>query len=550
MAINTTDNKLRFLSGLSTNLSKVSITNGNVYVTTDEHIMYADLGGKRLRLSDIVMVNTTADLPTYPPEERKTALYYVRQDNILCCYNTSKDNSGWVQINAAPTLESIVTNSATSYSEVTDGEKVKAKFTLEDKNGTDVTAGFELIVASGNTATTQVNADANGIAITSADTITSNSLGATAASNIATITLGEIKSGYNADGTAKTASTTNHTLKLNNGGGVAITTTGDNQINLNAAPQSVTNAFNNNGAFTTTIQLADGDEVVSTSITPTIKYGYGATKATATFVNGTATLGDLYTKSEVDAAITAQLKTANAMTFKGAVGGTTNLPVANSGVAVGDTYIVNTAGDIKSTAGALVQADAKVGDLFIATGTETDGKITAALEWKYVPAGNDDQYQYSVAASDTEFTLVQHFANEESNVGSVAVGAGLEGSATGTTLTIAHPAASVTPKTADAAFTTAGTTQTFTAISGVTYDTYGHIATVTTSTYSVANHGLSSVAYTASQDANKTTATVKTVIAQQSGEEVEGSFSVKSNNLTVTASGSAVTIDLVWGEFA
>lgn len=548
MAINTTDNKLRFLSGLSTNLSKVDITNGNVYVTTDEHIMYADLGGKRLRLSDIVMVNTTADLPTYPPEERKTALYYVRKDNILCCYNATENNSQWVQINAAPVLENIIANSETVYSEVVDGEKAKAKLSLYDKNGTDVTDGFSLIIASGNTATTNVNADSNGIAITSADTITSNSLGATVASNVATITLGEIKSGYNADGTAKTASTTNHTLKLNNGGGVAITATGTNQINLNVAPQSITNAFDNNGAFKTTIQLADGEEVASTGITPIIKYGYGAAKATAQFVNGTATLADLYTKTEVDAAITAQLKTANAMTFVGAVGGTTNLPVANSGVAVGDTYIVSTAGDIKNTSGALVQADAKVGDLFIATGTETDGKITAALEWKYVPAGNDDLYQYTAAISDSEFTLVQSFASEESDVGSIAVGSGLTGSASGTTLTIAHPTKTVQAKTSTANLTTAGTTQTFSAISGVTYDEYGHVTAITTGTYSVANHTLSSIAYSASAASN--TATVKTVVAQQSGEEVEGSFSVKSNNLTVTASGSAVTIDLVWGEFA
>lgn len=548
MAINATDNKLRFLSGLSTNLSKVDITNGNVYVTTDEHIMYADLGGKRLRLSDIVMVNTTADLPTYPPEERKTALYYVRKDNILCCYNTTESTSGWVQINAAPVLENIIASSETVYSEVVVGEKAKAKLSLYDKNGTDVTENFSLIVASGNTATTNVNADSNGIVITSADTITSNSLAASAASNVATITLGETKSGYNADGTAKTANTTNHTLKLNNNGGVAITTTGSDQINLNVAPESITNAFDSNGSFTTTIQLADGDEVSSTGITPVIKYGYGAVKATAQFANGTATLSDLYTKTEVDAAITAQLKTANAMTFVGSVGGTTNLPVANSGVAVGDTYIVSTAGDIKNTSGTLVQTGAKVGDLFIATGTETDGKITSNLEWKYVPAGNDDLYQYSAVASDSKFTLVQSFASEESDVGAIAIGDGLTGSANGTTLTIAHPTKTVSAKTSSASLSAANTTQTFSAISGVTYDDYGHVTAITTSTYSVANHALASITYSASAASN--VATVKTVVAQESGEEVEGSFSVQSNNLTVTASSSTVTIDLVWGEFA
>lgn len=41
--ITSTDNKLRFLSGVSSKLSELSVQLGNVYVTTDEHIMYADL---------------------------------------------------------------------------------------------------------------------------------------------------------------------------------------------------------------------------------------------------------------------------------------------------------------------------------------------------------------------------------------------------------------------------------------------------------------------------------------------------------------------------
>lgn len=186
--------------------------------------------------------------------------------------------------------------------------------------------------------------------------------------------------------------------------------------------------------------------------------------------------------------------------------------------------------------------------MFIATGTETDGKITSNLEWKYVPAGNDDLYQYSAVASDSKFTLVQSFASEESDVGAIAIGDGLTGSANGTTLTIAHPTKTVSAKTSSASLSAANTTQTFSAISGVTYDDYGHVTAITTSTYSVANHALASITYSASAASN--VATVKTVVAQESGEEVEGSFSVQSNNLTVTASSSTVTIDLVWGEFA
>ena len=85
MAITSTNDKLRFLSGLQANLP-TAITNGTVYVTTDEHAMYVDLGGERIRLGDFVVVDKVSSLPT-TPTPHQAALYYAVAENILCRYN-------------------------------------------------------------------------------------------------------------------------------------------------------------------------------------------------------------------------------------------------------------------------------------------------------------------------------------------------------------------------------------------------------------------------------------------------------------------------------
>ena len=557
MAITTTDNKLRFLSGLSTNLETVALQAGNVYVTTDEHIMYADLPNKdgttvRYRLSDIVMVNTVSDLPAYPPEERATALYYVRNGNILCCYNSTVGANGaagsWTQINSLPTLENIIKSSAVTYSAVTGGAEVA--FALKDKNDTNVTPNFKLAIAGGDT--TKVTTSGNKVVITAADTITNSTLGTAAGTgtNSVKINLTETTTGYNADGTAKTSASTTDGITLSNNGGVKITQA-NKEIKLEATPTGVTPAFASDGKFTVKLTMPDGDEVTSTAITPQIKYGVNSgSKVTAKFVNGTADLSSIYTSAEVDAKITEKLQAANAMVFKGSVSPTVNLPYyASSDVSIGDTYIVNTEGTIKDANATTVKTGAKVGDLFIANAaSETNGKITTAIEWIYVPAGNDDLYTYTADVSDTAFSIKQHYGGEESAIGTVTIGEGLTGAATNSNLTIKHPTKTVTTSTPTG--TVSGTENlTFNAISAITYDTYGHIATVATSSYTIKNYLISKNEYTVSADA--TSATITNTITQASRDSEAASFKITSSNLSIgaNAANKTISIDLNWGSF-
>jgi hypothetical protein len=105
---------------------------------------------------------------------------------------------------------------------------------------------------------------------------------------------------------------------------------------------------------------------------------------------------DVYTKGQVDAKFNA----VNAMVYKGTVGSTgatvSSLPTSN--VSVGDTYKVATAGNYGGHA-------CDIGDLLIATGTETSGVISSGLTWTYVPSGDDTDTHYGLSAANNQVIL-------------------------------------------------------------------------------------------------------------------------------------------------
>lgn len=531
--------QLHFLRGLSTNLP-AQVSNGNVYITTDEHIMYVDIDDTRLRLSDIVWVQSSSQLPQSLPPEQSHALYYVETGNMLLRYNFDDANKGWTQINAYPALKDIVKSSATTYSAVTNGGQ--AKFTLLDANDKDVTANFKVAVTSGNTETTKVSAETTGIVVQAADTITSSAVSASYNSDAgqSVITITETTSGFNADGTAKSGTSTS---AVNIAGTGLVSSVSNNTITLNARPKSITPAFGADGKFTITYKGADDKDVVSGSITPYVKVGVGGTTTQAAFVNGVAHLNGVYTKDEVDAAIAAQLKTANAMVFHGTVSPTVNLPVS---AALGATYIVSEAGKIGTSSTNIIASDAKVGDMFIAYGTEnTSTGLIPVVDWQYVPAGNDDIPLYSATVNASGLTLSQSLSGKTTTIGTVAVGERLVGTVSGTTLTINHDKETISNDEE-----TLGTdvyTREITAISALTYDEYGHISGITKTTYTIPDFNLKSVAYTAA--ATDDVATVTETVTLVNGSSKNGSFKIGSETLTVTASGSTVTMDLKWGSF-
>lgn len=116
-------------------------------------------------------------------------------------------------------------------------------------------------------------------------------------------------------------------------------------------------------------------------------------------VNGTQVSNqgsiEFYTKAEIDK----KIHDVDAMTYKGTVGtGATVTSLPTSGVKNGDTYKV-------ATAGTYGTHSCDVGDLLIATGTETNGVITSGLAWTYVPSGDDTDTQYDLTSNGTKIVL-------------------------------------------------------------------------------------------------------------------------------------------------
>lgn len=138
---------------------------------------------------------------------------------------------------------------------------------------------------------------------------------------------------------------------------------------------------------------------------------------------------DFYTKEQIDNKING----IDAMRYKGTVGGTgatvSNLPT--SGVTIGDTYMVAAGG----TYGA---HECEVGDLLIATGTETNGVITSGLAWTYVPSGDDTDTQFELQLADNVITLRNLTATEDAGVVEIKGGDKINVSTADGAITIKH----------------------------------------------------------------------------------------------------------------
>ena len=103
-----TDARVKFLRGLQANLP-VTLTDGNVYIATDERAMYVDYNDgtnvQRIRIGDIIEYNTMTEIRALPTAALSTsALYYAKNDNILCKYT----GTGWRQINAQKELDDYI----------------------------------------------------------------------------------------------------------------------------------------------------------------------------------------------------------------------------------------------------------------------------------------------------------------------------------------------------------------------------------------------------------------------------------------------------------
>ena len=561
---------------------------GTFYLTTDTHRLYCgnSAGGADLLSQAVITVDCVSktsgknSLEDQPKSEGQ--FYYVKESNILAVYT----GSGYVQINPDTKLEG-------------------AEFSY----GSGSTPGV-VTVSMDFSQTSASGVKVNNI------TSTSN-IGFQAADNISLTTADSTDSAgkkikvLKFTGQRLTLDAQNKAIKLGDES-IKFVSAGHATVSADASTSTITIGTDRipdihvTGGSMTVAVGSDADKTgfeISAGLTrsesagnakvdkavldPIIKYGASGALEEH-FKNGAATLS-VYSKSEVDTAITKAKEAMNAMTYKGTVGGTDNdhgtagkaLPTSN--VSVGDTYIAYapiTIGDTTYPLGTMIIATSSYTGKDANGAGEVNGKIPAgSIVWSAVKTTDTDTNYQFVAATNGIDLVSSKTGGGNDTTGRLVISAGndmvvtshaTEGGSGGKkyniqTVTVKHQdfttATGVTTTTANNVTQGFNSDLTFTVFDPTTLTVdNGHITRLLTKTVTVKDSNVKEVSVGASTKtvANGTGVTVKTTVTtgSVSGGQVseEANLALTSTSLEIAKVGSAdstgeVSINLVWGTF-
>lgn len=245
---------------------------------------------------------------------------------------------------------------------------------------------------------------------------------------------------------------------------------------------------------------------------------------------------DFYTKDEIDS----KIYDVNAMTYKGTVGSVEDSATVNqlptAGVKVGDTYKVATAGNY-----GIHSCD--IGDLLIATGTETNGIISDNLTWTYVPSGDDVDTKYNLSVANNTITL-GNSVDSKTESAIFAAGTDLEVNTSDRTITYSHATYDdVTPGTATG--NTLANGGKFTVVDSIETNN-GHVTgyktkevtlptiTPTTSTLKAAENGVIQLDESVGADSSVTIAAGNDIVVTTTTTGSSGKITVAHEEFTTT----------------
>ena len=538
-----------FKRGLHANLPTKAI-DGAFYLTEDTHRLYAGIGTDLVDLNQYIqIVENVSDLDKLTNVQLGD-FAYINAGNILAVYREHPTTKvkGWTQINENTDTESIEFTgdgnddgvlTLTVYN--TKGADFSDTIKFVGTKGIDVTVAEDgQITIEGNPYTLSKDYTMSGSSVTGMtvtlnsedEEVAATSFGIAAGKNI---TFTKTADGISINGTDAADFSDNSTLSVTEG-----------------TPELY-------------LELANGNNITLTAEN-SLYYTYGKTGASTAYNQGKL---DVYTTKEVDDLFIGL----NPMHYSGTVS-SASLP---TDVRIGDTYMVATPFSIKIGAGNVVSStgttvNVKIGDLFIATGTEdSTGKITAAtLTWTYIPAGDDSQtdtvYSYSLNTTENRLSI------QESTTGDIVAHIDVDGDDnivvtsevdanftddvnTPWKLKITHAPQTVV-KTTDSA----SNTSTVTAISEITTDEAGHITGIKTKTTQVMEYELSGSAVTNTNGEGKGV-TVTDSLADSLGDgrgtavfKVEAALNASNENadnlkITANAAGDGFKISMEWGTF-
>jgi hypothetical protein len=563
---------LMFKRGPSNRLpAATKAQDGTFYLTTDSERLYVGIGTNLVELNKSIRSVANYDaLPQSGSSVEVGDFYYLTKENILAICTATSPSVNWIQINKDTYLDEKNSGVEVELSNKT----ATVTTTIKDSADNTATGNFSITAAgnltmsvSGTTITLDVPDGAK----------YDLSAKATTESNAAAIAL-----------TNQSDSSDEDTVVIKGGDYVTVTRK-DNTITIagedhyNESAEGValsdTNVGKNNGETSGfEIRVTDANDTVNAVIDPTITYGNdgaGNSTQTAKFKSGTLNI-DTYTKSEADDAISAAVEKAtqtfDAMEYKGTVGSATEL---NSKTDQKNGYTYKASADFtvdatKTTSGE--KTNVKTGDLLIAQGTESNGVITAAtLKWDIVPSGDEQTITFGKTGVDNAIVI----SDGADTVGYKVVGSTTDKTEVTYTTSDGITTAAVKHSKITAPTTTGSTSDveqsdgdsaTFTAITGITEDGYGHVTGVTTHSFKVVDThadlgNIDSAAEVISATSDETKIVNIGLTLNNADGDSEGDIKVTSSTLNLTTSNVAanttsktagvgtLNIDLEWGEF-
>lgn len=579
-----------FKRGVHANLPWNNAIDGSFYLTTDTNRLYVANGTQLVDLNKYIKIVTSESEMNKLTNVQLGDFVYIDQGNILAVYKTVDGANKWVQINPDTDTNTDTTITEAKFArDTTVSDKIKINLTIKqsatDKitNQTtalnDIVTSFEidqndfnaLIDGAKVGLQTELVEDKIKIATTGIGADTTKPINLVNGDNVVistennNITIAAKDTTYSLEGAGE------NTVILkdsNNNNSSVIFAAGqamDVQVSEGANPSVTYNhadvTSTQTGPSAENVEVADGTFTAITGVTVNAQ-GHVTNVAKETFkvtlpetyymVNGVKVLNqgsiDFYTKTQIDE----KFNTLNPMVYRGVVNESSSLP--ESGVKVGDTYSVQKAGIYDGYS-------CEVGDLLIATGTETNGVITSNLEWTYIPTGDnanaDTTYDLQIKDAGTGASVILHnnVANQDDAItlqqGIGIVIEGLEGDI----INIAHKAYNdVAPGTPTEK--KLETDKDIVVVSGVTTEN-GHVTGINTSkltltlpedkntTYTYAGETI----VTAAADGVANNFTHKTTVTGSDNYSANATLKVSTNSLTIAGDASNVTIDLMWGTF-
>lgn len=524
---------------------------GTFYVTSDTHRLYL---GSDLLSQAVLVVATTNQLPGGANGKGidPGQIAYVIDGNILCIKRpATKDLAeGWTQLN--PNTDTTIEAIQHVVSNVTDGNAATLKTSLTDSKGNSIEttnpvsikgdAASGILVSSKDSAITIKNSP-----LAVKDVTGGIQLGFTDSNNVI----------LKGDGST-TVSYTENAIKIKS----TKVTSGA----LAAAPKS--SGFGITASVTqddgSTINLGPASGVIINPIITIGKAGESIGTSNVHFVDGTAKL-DVYTIKQVDNAIEKAKQTMNAMTYKGKVGGTDGIKaLPTTGVAIGDTYIVGASngyqiaeGSSVYPLGTLIIAKAKDGAVEGGDGTLPAGKV----DWDAVKTSDiDTTYTLVPLAADNKIQLKPSTGGDGSTLkfaGDNAINVTIDGTEATPTVTLTHTKHNPTITKNPTAITQAtGKSAKVTYLSGLTFDAFGHVSTMTTTDATLLDTVNAKLSILGSVTTANKEIKLGFSLQDSANNTVENAIKVKSETLQITASNetsdpknAVVSADIVWGTF-